>query len=56
MSVKLQEDVIKFNGTFTHECPCDHKLAATGAVFFQSVQLLRCNNCKGWQRVKKPIR
>lgn len=36
------------------ECRCDHKLQGTG-VFFQSVQLIQCAGCKGWQAVRKPI-
>ena len=36
-------------------CGCDHKLQGTGAVFYQSVGLIQCANCSGWQRVRKPI-
>lgn len=35
-------------------CHCDHKLQGTG-VFFQSVKLIQCATCKGWQKVRKPI-
>jgi len=46
--------------TFSQEvnpslCRCDHKLQGTGAVFYQSTELLQCANCKGWQKVRKPI-
>ena len=34
---------------------CDHKLQGTG-VFFQSVQIIQCAACKGWQPVRKPIK
>ena len=36
-------------------CRCDHKLQGTGAVFYQSTELLQCANCRGWQKVRKPI-
>ena len=36
-------------------CHCDHKLTGTGAVFFQSTGWLVCNECKGWQRIRKPV-
>jgi hypothetical protein len=36
-------------------CSCDHKLQGTG-VFYQSVQLIQCATCKGWQSVRKPIK
>lgn len=36
-------------------CTCDHKLQGTG-VFFQSVELIQCATCKGWQPVRKPIK
>lgn len=35
-------------------CTCQHKLQGTG-VFYQSVGLIQCANCKGWQQVRKPI-
>lgn len=37
------------------ECHCDHKLQGTGAVFYQSVGLIQCAECGGWQGVRKPI-
>lgn len=37
------------------ECKCDHKLQNTGAVFFQSVGLLHCSICNGWQLIRRPI-
>lgn len=36
------------------ECHCDHQLQGTG-VFFQSVRLIQCATCKGWQAIRKPI-
>jgi hypothetical protein len=36
-------------------CLCDHKLIGTGAVFFQSQGILRCNNCDGFQLIRKPL-
>lgn len=36
------------------ECVCDHQLAGTG-VFYQSVGLIQCADCKGWQLIRKPI-
>ena len=36
-------------------CTHDHKLQGTGAVFYQSVGLLQCAICGGWQLIKKPI-
>lgn len=37
------------------ECTCEHRLQATGAVFYQSVGLLQCSRCNGWQLIRKPI-
>ena len=37
-------------------CTCEHKMQGTGAVFFQSIGWLYCNNYRGWQRIRKPIR
>ena len=37
------------------ECLHDHKRIGTGAVFYQSVGLLQCADCKGWQLIRKPI-
>lgn len=45
----------KFGAINPIECGCDHKLTGTGAVFFQSVGLLKCANCTGWQLIRKPI-
>ena len=36
-------------------CTCEHKLQGTGGVFYQSVLLIHCHNCKGWQDVRKPV-
>ena len=37
------------------ECICDHKLQNTGAVFFQSIGILHCADCRGWQLIRRPI-
>lgn len=37
-------------------CTCDHKLQGSGAVFFQSVGLLHCSVCRGWQLIRKGVR
>lgn len=37
------------------ECRCDHKLQGTGAVFYQSVGVLHCARCRGWQLIRKPV-
>lgn len=37
-------------------CECDHKLAGTGAIFYQSTGWIECANCRGWQLIKKPIK
>ena len=36
--------------------PCDvnHKLTGT-AVFYQSLGVLQCNSCGGYQAIKKPL-
>ena len=36
-------------------CLCKHKLQGTGAVFFQSVGVLECTTCGGFQSIRKPI-
>ena len=36
-------------------CTCDHKLQGSNAVFFQSIGLLFCNGCEGWQMIRKPV-
>jgi hypothetical protein len=37
-------------------CCCEHKIIGSGAVFFQSVGLLWCNECSGWQQIRKPYK
>lgn len=37
------------------ECQCDHKLAGTGGVFYQSTGWIECTVCHGWQPIRKPI-
>lgn len=52
----LQESVRRFSGIENAtECNCKHKLQATGAVFYQSVGLIECVNCRGWQFIKKRV-
>lgn len=35
---------------------CSHKHELTGtAVFYQSLGLLQCNACGGYQHIKKPL-
>lgn len=36
-------------------CYREHKLQGTG-VFYQSVGLIQCADCKGWQLIRKPIK
>lgn len=38
------------------ECLCDHRLTDTGGVFYQSVGLLECSICGGWQAIRKGIK
>jgi hypothetical protein len=51
----LEDKVILFNTTYSHACPCKHALQGTGGIFYQSVQLLYCLKCGGWQDLRKPI-
>lgn len=37
-------------------CRHKHQLQGTGAVFYQSVGLLQCSRCFGWQLLRKPIK
>lgn len=55
VSINLKEKVLSFNGKPGTECHHDHRLQGTGAVFFQSVGLLRCVRFGGWQVIRKPI-
>lgn len=48
-------DVDNFDPEKEKQCSCDHKLQGSGAVFLQSIGWLYCSNCKGWQRIRKPI-
>lgn len=48
------------NGMYSHSCTawvceCDHKLNGTGAVFFQSLGILKCAECNGFQAIRKPV-
>ena len=40
---------------YTGSCRHRHKLGGTGAVFLQSVGILRCEKCKKYQAIKKPL-
>lgn len=52
----LLERVKQFSGEPNpRECKHDHQLQGSGAVFFQSVKLLRCELCGGWQSIRKPV-
>lgn len=37
-------------------CSCKHELSGTGAVFFQSLGIIYCNECRGHQPIRKPIK
>ncbi len=39
----------------SRDCYCDHKLAGTGAVFYQSTGWPHCQVCGGWARIRKPV-
>lgn len=56
--VELAEKVRAFRPDLkiVWECLCDHKLHNTGGVFYQSVGLISCVNCGGWQAIRKGIR
>lgn len=54
--MNLQERVRIFAGEPNpKECRCDHKFQGTG-VFFQSVGLIHCPTCRGWQLIRKPVK
>jgi hypothetical protein len=36
-------------------CGCKHQLQGTGAVFYQSIMVLYCINCGGFQTITRPI-
>jgi hypothetical protein len=44
-----------FDPTKEKQCQCQHRMQGTGAVFFHSIGWLYCNNCRGWQRIRKII-
>jgi hypothetical protein len=37
-------------------CLHDHKLQDSGAVFYQSIGVLECVICGGYQEIRKPIK
>jgi len=54
------EDLAKMVYRFSNDsrpllCLHDHKLQGTGGVFYQSVGLLQCSICYGWQPIRKAI-
>lgn len=52
---ELQQRVRTFTGEHrVIPCDHDHRLMGTG-VFYQSVGLIQCAECKGWQLIRKPI-
>lgn len=42
--------------TFTGKCRHKHELTGTGAVFFQSLGILKCAKCGKFQLIKKPLK
>lgn len=57
----LSEQAVKTIQSFADvqnptECQHKHKLSGTGGVFYQSMLLLYCTHCKGWQDIRKPIK
>lgn len=36
-------------------CTCKHQMAGPGGVFYQSVGLIHCTRCKGWQLIRKQV-
>lgn len=37
-------------------CNCKHELSGTGGVFLQSLGIILCNECKGEQVIRRPIK
>jgi len=37
-------------------CQCKHEIQGTGGVFLQSLGIILCNECKGEQPIRKPIK
>lgn len=37
-------------------CCCEHKAQGTGAIFLDSVGVLYCNECRGWQVIKRKLK
>lgn len=37
-------------------CQCKHEIQGTGGVFLQSLGIILCNECKGEQVIKRPIK
>lgn len=55
---KIETRVKTFTGKDEpiYECQHKHKLQGTGAIFYQSVGLLQCGLCGGWQEIRKGIK
>jgi len=55
---ELTRRVQAFTGSNTPvtECHHQHQLQGSGAIFYQSVGLLSCTLCGGWQLIRKPIK
>lgn len=51
----LRELVESSDLTFTGKCKHKHQLNGSGAIFFQSLGFLRCDKCKKYQTIKKPL-
>lgn len=53
---ETQRKAASFSGENSPKvCEHDQKLQGTG-VFYQSVGLIQCTDCKGWQLIRKPIK
>lgn len=37
-------------------CQCKHEIIGSGGVFFQSLGVIYCNECRGTQEIRKPIK
>ena len=42
--------------SFEKVCQCKHEIQGTGGVFLQSLGIILCNECKGEQPIRKPIK
>ena len=37
-------------------CRHKHRLQNTGGIFYQSVGLMQCAKCRGWQEIRKGVK